>query len=71
MWQTFKKWKEEDSPQSRQKTVWSEKQGENQERQGHGGQGFQEENSQKFRMRGKYHKNQAESQLDLLEASGT
>lgn len=45
--------------------------GKNQERQGHGGQGFQEENNRKFQMQGKYHKNQAESQLDLLEASGT
>lgn len=40
-------------------------------RQGHGGQGFQEKNSQKFQMQGKDDENQAESQLDLLEASGT
>lgn len=39
-------------------------------RQGHGGQGFQEENNQKFHMQGKDYKNQEESQLDLLEASG-
>lgn len=39
-------------------------------RQGHGGQGFQEENSQKFQMQGKDYKNQAENQLNLLEASG-
>lgn len=38
-------------------------------RQGHGGQGFQEENNQKFHMQGKDYKNQEESQLDLLEAS--